>query len=211
MQLPYQSFWYFQRSVKTMAKRMVHKPLSLRSRLSMLDGTLVEWIWSHMNLLTAIATLSICTWAVTNDRVEIVAGIFVVGALGYFLGLIVGLGFGIAFVVVNLLSVPFTRDNVTAAILGFVGYCVASWLGYQHSEEKQMEQERAKKIHADQVLPWDMVNEVRTSLAAVRYLLFPMHDSTDQKLDLATRELSRLESLFNEFEKENQKTIKKGP
>lgn len=194
-----------------MAKRMIHNPVNLRSRLSTLDGTLVEWIWSHMNLLTAVATLAICTWAVTNDRVEITAGIFVVGALGYFLGLIVGLGFGFIFFAVNMLSVPFTGNDVTAAMLGFVGYCVASWLGYQHSEEKQMEQERAKHTHPDQVLPWDMVNEVRTSLAAVRYLLFPMHDTPDQKLDLATKELSRLESLFNEFEKENQKTIKKGP
>ena len=194
-----------------MAKREIHYTSSLRTRLADMDGAVVQWIWSHMNLLTAIATLWICTWAVTNGKVEIVAGIFTVGALGYFLGLIVGASFGLVFFVANLLSVPFNGDNMTAAMLGFVGYCVAAWLGYQHSEEKRMETERAKQTHPDQVLPWDMVNEVRTSLAAVRYLLFPMHDSQDQKLDLATRELSRLESLFNEYERENQKQIKKGP
>lgn len=200
-----------------MAKREIRQVYNLRGRLSLLDSRLVDWVLSHMNLLTAIATLWICTWAVTNGKVEIVAGIFVVGALGYFLGLIAGLGFALLFFVINILSVPLNGDNITAAMLGWVGYCVAAWLGYQHSEEKQMEKARAKQTHPDQVLPWDMVNEVRTSLAAVRYLLFPMHStesipSTDNRqLDLATKELSRLESLFNEYERENQKQTKKGP
>jgi hypothetical protein len=202
-----------------MTKRELHSSTDLRNQLSSLDGSLVKWVWAHMNLLTAIATLWICTWAVTNGKVEIVAGIFVVGGLGYFLGLIVGLGFGLIFFFLNVLSVPINADTLTAAMLGFVGYCVAAWLGYQHSEEKQSEQARAQKTHPDQILPWDMVNEVRTSLAAVRYLLFPMHESQDKepenhdrKLDLATQELSRLERLFNEFERENQdKSAKRRP
>lgn len=165
-----------------------------------MDGTAVQWIWLHMNLLTAIATLWICTWAATNGKVEIVIGIFAVGAVGYFLGLIVGVSLGLLFFVADVLSSAFTGNNLTVAMLGFVGYCVAAWLGYQHSVKKQIKVARAIESHPDQVLPWDMVNEVRTSLAAIRYLLFPMREIRDQKLDLATQELSRLESLFNEYE-----------
>ena len=163
-----------------------------------------------MNLLTAIATLWICAWAVTNGRVEIAAGIFVVGALGYFLGLIVGASFGVICFAANLVSVPLTGNHLTAAMFGLVGYAVAAWLGYQHSEEKRMKTKKAKQTHPDQVLPWDMVNEVRTSLAAVRYLLFPVQDSQEEQIDLATRELSRLENLFNEYDWENQNKIRKG-
>ena len=193
-----------------MMKPDLHRTCNLRPQLSDMDGTVVEWIGSHMNLLTAIATLWVCTWAASNGKAEIVAGIFIVGALGYFLGLMVGASFGLIFFVANLLSFPFTGNNLTATMLGFVGYCVAAWLGYQHSEEKRMKAARAKQTHPDQVLPWDMVNEVRTSLAAVRYLLFPMRDGEDQKLDLATRELSRIESLFSEYEWASQKQMKKG-
>ena len=193
-----------------MVKRAVQHSSSFRPRLSDMDGTVVEWIWSHMNLLTAIATLWICTWAVTNGKVEIVAGIFIVGALGYFVGLIAGISVALIVFVVNLLSISFTSNNLTGAMLGFVGYCVAAWLGYQHSEEKRMKTKKAKQTHPDQVLPWDMVNEVRTSLAAVRYLLFPVQDSQEEQIDLATRELSRLENLFNEYDWENQNKIRKG-
>ena len=193
-----------------MVKCNVHHTSSFRPRLSDMDGTVIDWIWSHMNLLTAIATLWICAWAVTNGRFEIVAGIFVVGALGYFLGLIVGAGFGAICFAANLFSVPLTGNHLTAAMFGFVGYAVAAWLGYQHSEEKRMKTARRRQTHPDQVLPWDMVNEVRTSLAAVRYLLFPIQDSQNDKLDLATRELSRLENLFHDYEWANQKQIQKG-
>ncbi len=192
-----------------MVKPDMHLTSSLRPRLSDMDGTAVHWIWLHMNLLTAIATLWICAWAASNGKVEIVTGVFVVGALGYFLGLIVGASCGLVFFAMSLLSSPLTRNNLTAAMLGFVGYCVAAWLGYQHSEKKRMKAARAQLTHPDQILPWDMVNEVRTSLAAIRYLLFPMHESQDQKLNLATQELSRLESLFNECEWENQQQLKK--
>ncbi|MCL6445925.1 MAG: hypothetical protein K6T83_21190, partial [Alicyclobacillus sp.] len=59
-------------------------------------------------------------------------------------------------------------------------------------------------------VPWAVVNDIRTSLAAIRFLLFPLHtDEKDPALQKATMELSRLERIFSQMEREDAEQKKR--
>jgi len=68
------------------------------------------------------------------------------------------------------------------------------------------ETERARRqVTLESVMPWDVTNDIRTSLAAIRYLLFPYDQTaitgdTIASITKATDEIQRIENLFHEYE-----------
>ncbi|MCL6593544.1 MAG: hypothetical protein K6T31_06170 [Alicyclobacillus sp.] len=176
-----------------------------RQRLADADHHAVAFVRTHANLFTAIVVAVLCLWAVTAGNVLFVIGVLAVGAVSYFAGLLTGLGAGCVFAAVLLyLGWRYGGLDLSAWLLQGVGFAGTAWLGYFHKAQKEWAEARLRQRdpHAPQVLPWAVVNEVRTSLAAIRFLLFPLHSESErQELQRATDELSRLEQLFSELER----------
>ncbi|EJY54431.1 metallophosphoesterase [Alicyclobacillus hesperidum URH17-3-68] len=109
--------------------------------------------------------------------------------------------------VLTILSVKTGHEfnaTLTTALFEFVGYLLVARLGFKHRQEQNVLQKRGQTAmtHRDQVMPWHVSNDIRTSLAAVRFLLFPIRDEQNHySVDEAMNELSRLEKLFEEMEK----------
>lgn len=61
----------------------------------------------------------------------------------------------------------------------------------------------------NQVLPWKVINDVRTSLSAIRFLLFHIQNKelSNEEIQDATTELYRLEKLFQDLEQLEDKDV----
>jgi hypothetical protein len=178
-----------------------------RARLAKLDERLLSIVWKHSNLLTAVAALLVWIWAVVTHQEWVALGIILTGAVSYWFGVLTAVAVSVVFLAIGNFHPALSFPVLVAQTVGFLS---ASWLGYRHKEEKILEVERmaqsSQSSHPDQVLPWAVVNEIRTSLAAIRFLLFPIDDDKKTKeLQKATLELSRLENLFHEIEKQDQR------
>jgi hypothetical protein len=178
------------------------------------DDAIVRFFRSHAYLCIAILSLAIFIWGCVTRHTGFAIGSILLGGLSYFFGLSVAVLFGIVFTFMGVVHSGVSSQAATAAV-ELLGYICVAWLGYGHRvqnvEQKQLEKERSARengegdTHRDQIVPWSVVNEVRTSLAAVRFLLFPLHDKeTGTQLEKATNELSRLEKIFSEIERDNQ-------
>ncbi|OFW78283.1 MAG: hypothetical protein A2201_03085 [Alicyclobacillus sp. RIFOXYA1_FULL_53_8] len=173
------------------------------------DRFIVNFLVSHANLITALATLGLAVWGLSLGHLFFFLGLIAIGALSYFFGMTLGLSVGVILGLTRLLHPVPDTPLVTIVIVELVGYICIAWLGFRHKEQKQRQRVHE---HTDQVLPWAVANEVRTSLAAVRFLLFPLHDErTSDQLETVTRELSRLENIFSEIEgrQERQERLEK--
>lgn len=186
--------------------------LKAGEKLRRIDGLFVNAIQMRSNLLIALIVVTLCIWGSSTGHVWFVAGIMVVGALSYFFGIVVALLGGLAFTSVELFAAAVPHMQASVIFMEITGYVMITWLGYRHKEQKELQQEHIQQkqqfvSHSAQVIPWSVTNEVRTSLAAVRFLLFPLDidEQTDPTLEKATAELSRLEHLFKEMEQDKLK------
>ena len=174
--------------------------LKRRGEASRLDSALVGFISSHANLFLACTALGLAAWEVSRHSFWPVAAMTLIGALGYYFGLTISLFAASPFLVwgaVSLLTA--SGSSFAELILQALGYSSIGWLGFRHKTIAH--RQRASASHDPQILPWNTVNEVRTSLAAIRFLLFPLQNpSSNQELTDVTKELARLEGLFNEME-----------
>ncbi|MBX5436429.1 MAG: hypothetical protein IRZ33_04340 [Alicyclobacillaceae bacterium] len=180
---------------------------TFRQKRRAFDRRVAESIRVHSTLITAVAVFLILLWGLFAGYVWFVLMMIVLGAVSYFLGLTLALVCAGAFTVVDGYEKLAIGYPVSALLLESAGFAFIAWLGFRHREEKEQEAERMaaqrKGEKAPQVLPWAAVNEIRTSLAAVRFLLFPLNEE-DQNLKKAADEISRLETLFQEMEKQDQ-------
>lgn len=178
------------------AVRLVHEWFS-RS-----DRQIVAFLITHSNLITALATLGLALWGIVVGHVLFFVGLIIIGAISYFFGITLGLSMGLVLSVVRLLMPDPRTPWFTTLLVELIGYIGISWLGYRHKEQQQRQKvQEFTTGHTDQILSWAVANEIRTSLAAVRFLLFPLHDEkTSRQLETVTKELSRLENLFSEME-----------
>lgn len=135
-----------------------------------------------------------------------------IGSLAYFGGLVPALCVGFfsctAWAVDGFLHPSMTTDTtLSLAIVQGIGVVNICWLGYHHAMLRRQQEARTRgggdgldvgrNGTTDSVLPWRVVNDIRSSLAAVRFLLFPLRDGVeDGSVRAATSELERLESLF---------------
>ena len=176
----------------------------VNNSFSKLDSHVIVWIQAHTDLLIAIANLGLALWAIATGHWLYVFGLLLIGAIGYFGGLVVGLVLVVLIMGMTVFSIGIHQVVTSVILLQTAGYLSVAWLGFRHKYIRG-EQNRIT-THKPQVLPWVIANDIRTSLAAIRFLLFPLNDEhSNQKLQQATNELSRLENLFNEIEKTNSR------
>jgi hypothetical protein len=169
------------------------------------DKRLVRFVRNRAHLFAAAVALVLCVWGLSAGHAGFAAGMIILGAVGYFLGLTIAIGLGVVLTAVDVYVAMHTGVVPSTLLLEMIGYSCIAWLGYSHREQKERQKRLAMEVHEPQVLPWSVVNEVRTSLAAIRFLLFPLHgDGSNQEVRRATDELSRLERLFTEMEKEER-------
>ncbi len=183
----------------------------MHQRMIRADREAMAYIRLHANLLRSVLMLGLCVWGVWQNHGSVIAGIVITGALSYFVGFIFALIVGMAWSVITALTEPTLGGTIAALMINVVGFSCVAWLAYQHKEtaergqSKETMSDNPHHNHADQVVPWAVANDVRTSLAAIRFLLFPIHQEKElNELEIASRELSRLEQVFKDIEEKKQ-------
>lgn len=167
---------------------------------------MITIIQEHTNLANAIAVLGLCAWAFLTDHLIYIIGLMFVGAFAYYVSGVFGFIMSLALSVWTVQVSNWTEYGATLAMLEFVGYALSLRLGLQHRREQELLQQAqlGHHGHRDHVMPWQVSNDIRTSLAAVRFLLFPVHEGEHhQAVEEAVKELSRLENLFQTIESQN--------
>ena len=165
-----------------------------------------------MDLLLAVTAAVLVMAAVVMGDPYYVAAICLVGAVSFFAGFIESLGAAALLAGWAAFRMVASRHGMglSGVMMQVFGYGCVAWLGYRHREQQRIQRERSERqAHADSVIPWVVTNEVRNSLAAIRFLLFPLHDGPEpaderQPLRQVTDELQRLENLFSDIERSNQ-------
>lgn len=175
------------------------------ARLSDCDRVVIRTIDQHTNLMTAVIVLGLCSWAILTHHLWFVVLVVLVGAAAYYLGVTVALLLSVvADLTRTLLSTAHGFDLiVTTALFEGAGYLLVARLGVLHRRQRTALQNQrvVPPSHRDHVLPWQVTNHIRTSLAAVRFLLFPVEDERNhQALEQAVEELARLETIFQSIE-----------
>lgn len=186
---------------------------SVLAVISGMDRKTVNIIRNHPDLVLLFAALILAVWAPSFHHATFDFGLLIIGAVSYFAGIFVALVGGLLILALGV----WHGLSLTNALVETIGYISVAWLGYRHKAETYMQQAmRAADPHRPQELPWSVANEIRTSLAAVRFLIFPLHEGGENNdLQKATNELSRLEQLFMDLEKmeqdgDKQSSLRKG-
>lgn len=180
----------------------------LSARLSAADRVVIQVMDHHTNLMTAIIVVGLCGWGLVTSHLWFVVLLILIGAAGYYLGPTIA----IIASALSALTLNLTTDHgfdltITTAMFEWVGYLLVARLGVRHRRERAalLEQRACPASHRDQTMPWHVSNNVRTSLAAVRFLLFPVEDEQNhQALEKAVEELARLESIFETMDEERK-------
>ncbi len=169
------------------------------------DRTVLRTIEQHTNLMTAIVVLGLCGWGIVTLHIWFVIGVIAVGAAAYLLGATVALIGALVLTAVGTHMGPSFNLDVTTTLFELVGYALVARLGYGHRVTHATLQRKRMELasHRDQMMPWHVSNEIRTSLAAVRFLLFPVTDEQNGRaVEEAVKELARLENIFQQLEDE---------
>ncbi|WP_067622541.1 hypothetical protein [Alicyclobacillus acidiphilus] len=185
---------------------------SFRSRTNQADERMMMFVRLHGNFMLAIGVVGLAVWGAISNHPSYIFGLAFAGASAYVSGLVCGLCISMLYLCGNVVLDPghlFAGQSLVTDIgtilLQVIGYLAVVFLGYKHKTLREFQKAASK---ANQVLPWAVVNEVRTSLSAIRFLLFPLQDDTQSREEIqkATSELSRLEQLFHDLERNrNQK------
>ncbi len=177
-------------------------------RLAILDQRVIRVMDLHTNLMTAVIVLGLCSWGLVTGHFWFVILLICTGAAGYYFGATIALAMSVICVLGLTVHAGYHGFNLTltTALFEWVGLLLVARLGVQHRQERAAlaRQSDVPPSHRDHVLPWHVTNNVRTSLAAVRFLLFPVQDDRNrQALETAVAELARLEQLFEMIEKDH--------
>lgn len=178
----------------------------IRERNAELDQRFVDFLQRHMDLVLAVGVLGLVIWAGATDRPAYMLEIAIVGAVSFYAGFVEALGLGAILIGWGIAERVMGSPglDISSGMIQVVGYGCVAWLGFRHREQQGREKERihSRLLHADSVIPWAVANEVRTSLAAVRFLLFPLDEQeTPRSIRQVTDELKRLEEIFSEIER----------
>jgi hypothetical protein len=186
------------------------------NRLEHLDRAFVAYLERHLDLLLAILAAGLVLWAIATRHAGYVPEVCAVGAVSFFIGFLPSLGVALALTiwrVTHLILVVHAVD-ASSVMMEVFGYGCVAWLGFRHREAQRRQKEQRESVVAPvagSVIPWAVANEIRSSLAAVRFLLFPLQTKAEKTegerpIEQATAELSRLEALFNQLASSKQDT-----
>ncbi|MCF8564337.1 hypothetical protein LLE49_06210 [Alicyclobacillus tolerans] len=168
-----------------------------------LDRRAIQMIQAHSNLVAIFTALGIGIWI---HQTWFALTLAMIGAMSYFGGLSLA---GIASLLIVGADFAFTGkydDALTLVPIKLFADAAIAWLGYHHKQQKEIQKRRQQqtqnRFHSDKVLPWTAANEIRNSLAAIRFLLFPLQggEQNQEPLQKATDELSRIEKMFEYME-----------
>lgn len=167
-----------------------------------IDSRTVKWLKRHSHLVTAFLALGIILWI---HHLWFSLTVVLIGAVSYFFGLSVAFLVSLVFAVLNLAYSFQPSYILTMEPAKLACYVCVAWLGFHHKQQKRIQNgQMHKPNHPVQVVPWSVANEIRTSLASVRYLLFPIQENHKlHEVNVLTEELSRLEKIFEQIEKES--------
>jgi hypothetical protein len=177
--------------------------VKLSGWITFTDHYTVNFIKTHGNLIMAVISLFLFLWGVAFHSPLFLLGMVILGAVSFYFGISLALLGGVGFTIIDIIRSLGHGGMVTSLVVDVVGYICITWLGYHHRGQLRLQKAQdIPQLHSDQIVPWVVLNEVRTSLAAVRYLLFPLDAQHANDLEKITAELSRLEHLFAEIERE---------
>jgi hypothetical protein len=167
-----------------------------------IDTKTVKWLKIHSLLITAILAFGIMIWV---HHLWFIFTALLIGAISYFFGLSVALTASLIFAAINLAYSFQPSYILTMEPAKLACYVCVAWLGFHHRQQKRIQNGQFKTTtHPVQVVPWSVANEIRTSLASVRYLLFPIQENHKlNEVNILTEELSRLEKIFEQIEKDS--------
>ncbi len=179
----------------------------IRERNAEMDQRFVNFLQRHMDLVLAVGALGLVVWAAATNHPTYMVEIAVVGAVSFFAGFVESLGLALVLIAWGLIqsALDHAGFNISSGMMQIFGYGCVAWLGFRHREQQRRQKQRVNSSlpHADSVIPWAVANEVRTSLAALRFLLFPLDEQeTPRSIRQVTDELKRLEDIFSEIERQ---------
>lgn len=170
------------------------------------DRMFADFIARHSELMVALSATVLVVWAMVTFHWVYVCAIILIGGVSFFVGFIESVVLAGAFLVFVVSWTFPGRLDGSMRMMELFGLGGVAWLGFRHREAQRREKERLRRqVTLESVMPWAITNEIRTSLAAIRYLLFPYHQTgitgdSVASITEATDELQRLENLFYEYE-----------
>ncbi|SHL11514.1 hypothetical protein [Alicyclobacillus tolerans] len=173
-----------------------------------MENQLLDTAARYLNLLLAFVAIVFAIYGVWAGFPWFALRLAIIGALSYFLSFLPGLLLGLITCIIWMEqhSALYPFDVLSAfGIVQGIGTINICWLGYRHAlEKRQYMQPHQPKSHQitknERIVSWQILNDLRSSLAAVRFLLFPGGTNiTQRNLDDAMEELARLEQLVGKI------------
>ncbi len=186
-----------------MVKNMGNKHRTLRKvseRSKQFDSSVRNFLQSHANLIVALVIVGIL---IRLHTIWLLGGLVITGVLGYFAGISIGLMSSFVLSGIGFyLWITHGLPDSSHVVLDTISYWCNVWLACQYRREKKVQQNG----HHDQVMSWAVANEIRNSLAAIRFVLFPIQENaSDTNIDRVTAEIVKIERYFEEIESQNSR------
>lgn len=174
---------------------------SFHKRSQQWDKQLLHLISHHVYLLVTMAISCLGAWGGFTGHFHYIIEMILVGAVAFTIGIVGAVVTSVVGLGLNATMFFAHTVDPTVFLLETFGFICVIVLGHQHQTMKYA-RSNVQEDKPNQVLPWSVVNEIRTSLSAIRFLLFPLKEEhATSQIERATQELSRLEEIFHELER----------
>ena len=176
-------------------KKTLHKVIKEKKQF---DSRVGSFLQSHTSLIVVLIIVGIL---LRLHTIWFLAGLVITGVFGYFAGISIGLAS--SFVLSGLGFYYWIRHGCPESshvVLETISYWCNVWLACKHRKEKKVQQNG----HHDQIMSWAVANEIRNSLAAIRFVLFPIQENApDSNIERVTEEIVKIERFFEQIESQN--------
>lgn len=162
-----------------------------------------KYLVRHVFISLSITGLGIFVAELGALHLNLALVLLAVGALSYWFGLLPSSVISLIWVLCILFLNVAGHVSSEAVIIHVVGLADVVFLGASHKLEVNTLKSVQQRLHRDggrdRVLPWAVANDIRSSLAAVRFLLFPIQEESNKReLEIAAKELSRIEEIISQ-------------
>lgn len=183
-----------------------------------IDMDCIRFLREWSTLIAATLGVFLFAWGIVSTDYKLVIEVLLTGAVSYSIGFVPALIGDLIMLLIRISGMYFT-PYAAIEILQFLGCAYIAWLGFQHQQlaraNRQQLQHMNKQEHPSHVITWNMVNEVRNSLLAMRLLLFQQAQkqtspsTTEDEIKMVEEELLRLELIFGSLTKHDENPLKK--